>query len=126
MTGDDDYDDDGSEAYSRLTDPSTSHEAADRIRPTKLEQEVLAVLTASGAWLSVYQIAEEMDLDKWSVSPRLRPLWRKGTVEVKKEPRLNSEGNVVNMQVWRAIRLGPAQLSLFDEQPLLQPGEAVA
>lgn len=123
--GDDDDDDDGpddTEAYSRDTDPSTSHEAAAKVRPTRLEAEVLGVLRESGAWLSVIQIGEEMDLHPWSVSPRLRPLFRKGLVDVRKEPRVNSEGNTANMQVWRAVRPG-TQLLLFDDPPQTPHGQ---
>jgi DNA-binding MarR family transcriptional regulator len=107
-------DDDETEAYSRLSDPSTSHAAAERIRNTKLEAEVLAMLRMSGLWLSVIEIAEVMGIDKWSVSPRLRPLHRKGLVEVRVEPRLNSSDKIRGMQVWHAIRPKPVQLSLFE------------
>lgn len=66
----------------RSSDPSTSKEAADRIYPyvNNLEREVLEALDRLGRG-TIVEIAEEAGVDKWSISPRLAPLRRRGLVE---------------------------------------------
>lgn len=63
----------------RRSDPKTSHRAARRISTTDLEGLVLASLKYAGEATS-YELADRLSLSLVSVSPRLRPLVKKGAV----------------------------------------------
>jgi len=67
------------EAYARKADPRQSHEAALRVDANVLEQLVYETLLANGPMTSK-QIAGRCYRDKWSISPRMAPLERKGLV----------------------------------------------
>lgn len=93
------------EAHSRSSDPSTSHEAAKRARATKLEATVYKVLLVHfPRYLTSIEIAEEIGKHEWSVSPRMAPLVRKGYAERIKVKARNSEGNTTTLLAWRAVR----------------------
>jgi DNA-binding MarR family transcriptional regulator len=66
-------------AYARRTDPQTSHDAADRVDVNRLEGIVLEAISNSRG-LTSKEIAEVTGLDKWSVSPRIKPLRKKNLV----------------------------------------------
>ena len=81
---------------------------------TKLEQEVYEWLLAHpGVFWTSIEVAEGMGIHPWSVSPRFRPLERKGLVEQSEKRSLNSAGQLRTMRAWRAIPPKPVQLSLF-------------
>ena len=71
-------------AYARHTDPHTSHEAARSIQVTDLESVVLGALRALGPSTS-HEVAEYTGLDLVTVSPRFKPLEKKGLVKRKLE-----------------------------------------
>lgn len=106
MMKDDDYrDNDDTEAHARGTDPSTSHEAAERMRKSGLENRVYQTLRDHWPrYLTTLETAEAMGIDKWSISPRFAPLLRKGLVESIKKPAINSNGHVRDLLAWRAVR----------------------
>ena len=60
-------------AYARSSDPSTSHEAAARVDTNALEKLVVEDLIANGPATST-QVATRVGRDKWSISPRFKPL----------------------------------------------------
>lgn len=94
---------DDTEAYARGSDPSTSHEAAERARHSDLEWKVFEVLASHWPrYMTSIEVAEELEIDKWSISPRFAPLERKGLVECMKVAALNSSGKVRSMLAWRA------------------------
>lgn len=65
-------------ALARNTDPQTSHDAAHRVDTNRLEGMVMRALE-HGAKNSK-EIAEFLGVDKWSISPRMAPLVKKGLV----------------------------------------------
>jgi DNA-binding MarR family transcriptional regulator len=67
------------EAYARRTDPIQSHAAAHRVDASRLERVAYNTLLLCGP-LTSKQIAARSGEDKWSISPRLKPLERKGLV----------------------------------------------
>jgi DNA-binding MarR family transcriptional regulator len=74
-----------SRPLARTTDPDTSHDAARRIEPVVggLERRVLEALRGMArpcSGLTVPEIAAATGIDKWSVSPRMKPLEDKGFV----------------------------------------------
>ena len=83
-------------AFSRSGDPATSRDAASAVNVRQREAEVLAALTGLGGEATTTEIAEFGGLDKWSVSPRMKPLEGKGLVE-RTDKRHNRQ------IVWRSI-----------------------
>ncbi len=71
-----------SDALSRNTDPSTSHEAAESIVGSlpKLEAVVLTALKAAPNGATSTELAQALDLSLVTVSPRLRPLANRGLI----------------------------------------------
>lgn len=66
-------------AYARRSDPETSEAAAESIRPTELEAEVLASLKSFGEkGATTHELQARMGLERVTVSPRMAPLVRKG------------------------------------------------
>lgn len=103
------------DAFARSSDPDTAHDAADRVRQTKLEQQVYeALLKHPGVFLTSIEVAQLMGVDKWSISPRFQPLKRKGLVEQSEKIGLNSSGKPRTMQAWRAVKPKPVQLHFFE------------
>lgn len=71
------------EAFARATDLQTSHDAARSLEPVLPELEWLVLRTireAKTRGKTLDEIATETGLEKVTVSPRLRPLWRKNMV----------------------------------------------
>lgn len=66
-------------AYARNADPPQSHVAAAKVDVNRLEGLVVSVLRTHGP-LTVKQIARRSLVDKWSISPRMKPLETKGLV----------------------------------------------
>ncbi len=79
-------------AKARSSDPITSHEAAQSIRPTNLEQVVLDGLRLCGNGATSDELAEKMRMDRDSVSPRMRPLQKKGFVRLTDQTRVGKSG----------------------------------
>lgn len=67
-------------ALARLSDPSTSHEAAARVSTAELELVVRRTLSRHPEGLTTREIHEITGVDHVSVSPRLKPLERKELV----------------------------------------------
>lgn len=69
------------DAFARRSDPVTSVEAAKSVRLSNLETKVLAALrSCRDAGATLDELMELTGLEKVTVSPRLRPLARKGFV----------------------------------------------
>lgn len=76
------------DAGARNTDPETSHEAADHLNEkggaSRIEGIALHALEAIGGRGTAYQIEtkvkQDHDLDSNTISPRLKPLERKGLI----------------------------------------------
>jgi hypothetical protein len=66
----------------RTTDPGTSHEAAAAIvdKIPELERVVRDALRAVPEGMTITETADWLQMDRWSVSPRFRPLARKGLI----------------------------------------------
>ena len=82
----------GHRAYARSSDPDTSHAAATRVAPHvgPLEGRVFGALLAipSGlGGLTVREISVHTRIDKWSISPRMKPLEDKGFIRRLRERR---------------------------------------
>jgi len=95
-----------SRAYARRTDPETSHDAAKSVggkTATELEAAVVAALRAFPVGLTTHELAAELELDYGSVTPRMRPLVRKGLV-VDSGERRESQNRFNHRKciVWRA------------------------
>ena len=69
------------DALARRTDPDTSHVAALTVDANRLEGLVVALLERHPDGLIVKEIAVLLDIDKWSISPRMKPLEEKGLVQ---------------------------------------------
>ena len=69
------------DALARRTDPATSHVAALTVDANRLEGLVVALLERNPDGLIVKEIASLLDIDKWSISPRMKPLEEKGLVQ---------------------------------------------
>ncbi len=65
----------------RSTDPDTSHAAASTVKISELEALVLEELFANPAGLTTRQLAANLRRDLVSISPRIKPLVRKGAVK---------------------------------------------
>lgn len=100
MTEDDD--DKYTEAHARDSDPETSHEAAHKIMYTNMEDKVYRVICETGVPVTCLCISRYGHIDPWSVSPRLRPLERKGAIERYGHRVVrNSNGNLARLTAWR-------------------------
>ena len=69
------------DALARRSDPDTSHVAALTVDANRLEGLVVALLERNPDGLIVKEIASLLDIDKWSISPRMKPLEEKGLVQ---------------------------------------------
>lgn len=67
-------------ARARATDPATSHDAARSVDTSALEALVLDTLRDHPAGLTTKEMARVTGEDRVTLSPRLRPLARKGLV----------------------------------------------
>lgn len=85
--------------YARNTDPESSHEAAERVDATRLQQLVLEALKAVGVPMTSLRIAEYLGIPVWSISPRMKPLENLGLIVcVGSLPAMNSSGNIRNLR----------------------------
>lgn len=96
---------DSTSAYARSSDPQTSHEAAESVRPTELESTVLEALRTFPAGATSYQIAAALGLSLVTVSPRLRPLVCKGLVVDSGHRARGPSGR--SQTVWQARKVTP-------------------
>ncbi len=89
-------------AAARGSDPVTSHLAAATIQKSRLEMAVYNyLLPHRGRYMTSIEIAKGMGIDKWSVSPRLKPLWVKGLLrDPMKMSALNSSGKIRTLLGW--------------------------
>ena len=69
------------QAFARKEDPDTSHVAASTEDANKLEKLVISALRRSPSGYTVKEISAILDIDKWSISPRMKPLEEKRLVE---------------------------------------------
>ena len=67
-------------AYARRTDPDTSHIAALTVDATRLERLVASVLQQHPEGCTVKELSDILGVDKWSLSPRMKPMETKGMV----------------------------------------------
>jgi len=90
-------------ASARPGDPYTSHLAASIVGKSKLEEDVFNFMrTCWPRYMTSIQIAAEMNIDKWSVSPRMKPLHDKGFLDDPvKLAGMNSSGKIRLLQHWR-------------------------
>lgn len=84
----------------RSTDPDTSVEAALSIKATELESRVLDAIMRRADGATSHEISESLHMSLVTVSPRLRPLVRKGLIEDSGERRVGESGR--RSIVWRA------------------------
>ena len=68
-------------AMARRTDPDTSHIGALTVDANRLEKLVVSALTQYPNGCTVKEISVILDIDKWSISPRMKPLEGKGLIE---------------------------------------------
>ena len=85
------------DAAARSSDPGTSHVAAALVNTTRLETIVLTYLEHNPS--TTHEIAAGTGLDLVSISPRIKPLVRKGLVEDSGELRKGPSGR--KSIVWR-------------------------
>ena len=119
-------DDDETEAHARASDPSTSHDAAERTRLSRLETKARVCLDESyPRTMSSSELAVIMGVPRDSASPRMRRLQEKGYVEcVGRLPSVNPDGKIRTMLHWRAVRKAEIvktngklkQMDLFKEE----------
>lgn len=93
-------------AYARSTDPSTASEAAETVSVAKAEMLVLSRLRTKrllerGATSD--EMAKLTGIDRVTVSPRFRPLERKGLIVDRGERRRGQSGRY--SIVWKALDL---------------------
>ncbi len=89
-------------AYSRATDPITAYDAAQQLTVARVEMVVLERLRElrdTGATSD--EMASLTGIDRVSVSPRFRPLVKKGLVEPSAERRMGRSRRP--SIVWKAI-----------------------
>jgi len=92
----------------RSDDPATSLAAAESINTTKLEEIVLGELSKNNGMTS-FELAASTGLSLVTVSPRLRPLVRKGAVRDSGIRRTSPSGRNVIVWMTNAIQKQEAQ-----------------
>lgn len=91
------------DAYARSSDPKPSHDAAERSRATALEAEVYKTLKEHGGRMTCLCVVDALKKPAWSISPRFKPLERKGLIErVGTMLVLNSNGRPRKLTAWQA------------------------
>lgn len=99
------------QAYARATDPGTSHAAAKAVKGEeagRLERQVVMALELGpGDGLTTHEICAIYGLEYGSVTPRIKPLVRKGLV-VDSGIRRVPEGRTKAGIVWKAVEKGQA------------------
>ena len=89
-------------AFARSSDPATSHEAAAGVNANSLEMTVVEALKELGPSTS-FEAATHLDIHPWSISPRFRPLARKGLIRDTKTTRATKPGSNRKSIVWEAV-----------------------
>lgn len=89
-------------AFARATDPATSHAAAAAVDATAKEAVVLAAIAQFPEGCIADDIARVTGLRDGTVTPRLRPLLRKGLIERTGESRPGVSGR--HQMVHRAVQ----------------------
>jgi DNA-binding MarR family transcriptional regulator len=95
------------EAYARVEDPETSHEAADAVRgehASRLELAVLKALRDHPAGLTAHELIAITGIPNESLTPRLAPLRRKGLITDSGERRKGPTSNR-RCIVWIAVTI---------------------
>lgn len=90
-------------AAARHSDPTTSHDAARSIEgteATRMEAKVFSAILGSHHGLTTHEISEITGIPYWSVTPRIRPLVRKGLIEDSHGKRAGDSGR--QSIVWTA------------------------
>ena len=94
----------GTEAHARRGDPPTAVEAAAALNTTPVERAIMTVLLRHGG-KTIHEITPLQRYPEITVSPRLRPLARKGLVEDsgvrRRHPHSNRHGIV-----WQLTEVG--------------------
>jgi hypothetical protein len=91
------------DAYARSSDPKPSHDAAERASATVLEAEVYKTLKEHGGLMTSLCVVRVIKKPAWSISPRFKPLERKGLIErAGTLVVLNSNGRPRKLTAWRA------------------------
>ncbi len=73
-------------ALARSSDPATSYAAAEKVKPkiSHLEKMVYEAIVSAGPHGSTWnEISQRTGIDKASISPRFKPLRKKGLIEAK-------------------------------------------
>jgi predicted ArsR family transcriptional regulator len=96
------------EAHARSTDPHTSREAAEAVRATSMEDAVLKTLAKFPEGATAIEIAYRMRTPRDNVSPRMKPLVKKGFVRDSGRVKRGDSGR--NLIVWEIF---PARQSLI-------------
>ena len=79
------------DAYARHSDPETSKSAAERMRLSNMERIVFDVIKKlRGA--TTHEIADHTGISLVTVSPRIRPLVRKGMIQDSGKKRAGDSG----------------------------------
>lgn len=94
-------------ALARNTDPSTSHEAADRVGEFRADHQSRILAALVRGELGAEQIGSEVGLDAYAVRKRLAELKSLLMVETTGDTRRTSTGR--SERVWRLV---PAQMEL--------------
>jgi predicted transcriptional regulator len=99
---------DAGDAWARSTDPATAHEAADAMRGTKADRLAAVVVRALrelGAATSK-EVADYTGEELVSVSPRFRPLERRGVIEEAGRKKNPSGSSAI---LWRLVDRKPME-----------------
>lgn len=86
-------------AFARTHDPLTSHLAAASAHVSRLEEVVLDEIRLAKNGLTIDELVAITGLDKVSLSPRFRPLCKKGLIIETNETRRGASGR--RQTVWR-------------------------
>jgi len=68
------------DVFARTTDPDTSHEAT-HFNPTEVEQRILDAIADRVSGMTCHEVVIETGLPIQTVSPRFKPLHKKGWLE---------------------------------------------
>jgi len=94
------------DAFARSSDPETSKEAARRASygATKREAIVYKAAFENGGWMTTLDLEAATGINRWSISPRLKPMARKKLIDRAIMVGINSLGKPANLIHIRAKR----------------------
>jgi hypothetical protein len=95
---------DWAEAHARSTDPWTSHAAAKETDACESERLVWEMLWETGAAMTTYELSEAIGKAEGSITPRMKPLERKGLV-IRCGHKMGPRGS--SMTLWKGVRSSP-------------------